>query len=98
YSLIWDDFCSWYLEWVKPAQDQPIATKVWQQTVDIYEQLLQLLHPYLPFITEDIYHKLRVRAANDDLLVKQLPVMETANKETLKKGAFLQEIITAVRD
>lgn len=98
YSLIWNDFCSWYLEWVKPAMDQPISARVYQHTVNIYEQLLQLLHPYLPFITEDIYHILRERSTGDDLIVKQLPVYHSPDAGTLKGGVMLQEMITAVRD
>lgn len=98
YSLVWNDFCSWYLEWVKPGMDQPISTHVYERTVSIYEQLLQMLHPYLPFITEEIYHTLRARNAGDDLIVKQLPVYGTPNAETLKGGQMLQDLITAVRD
>ena len=98
YSLIWDDFCSWYLEWVKPAQDQPISKKVYERTLDIYERLLQLLHPYLPFVTEEIYHQLRERKEGDDLILKQLPATATVNESILKDGALLQELITAVRD
>lgn len=98
YSLIWDDFCSWYLEWVKPAMDKPISHHVYNRTVDIYEQLLQLLHPYMPFITEEFYHELRNRGEGDDLIIKQLPVYESVNKEMLKHGAMLQELITAIRD
>ncbi len=56
YSLIWDDFCSWYLEWVKPGYEQPIDPGVYQKTVEYFEQLMQLLHPFMPFITEEIYH------------------------------------------
>lgn len=98
YSLIWDDFCSWYLEWVKPAMDQPIAKHTYEKTIAIYEQLLQLLHPYMPFITEEIYHALKERAAGDDLIVRQLPVYAGLNQELLHQGAMLQELITAVRD
>ncbi len=98
YSLIWNDFCSWYLEWVKPGMEQPISAHVYKRTIAIYEQLLQLAHPYLPFITEDIYHILSERGLGDDLIVRQLPLYETPNAETLKEGAMLQEIITAVRD
>ena len=98
YSLIWNDFCAWYLEWVKPGMDQQISTHVYERTVTIYERLLQLLHPYMPFITEDIYHILRERQAGDDLIVKQLPVYETPDAEILKGGAMLQELITAIRD
>jgi len=98
YSLIWNDFCSWYLEWVKPAIGQPISTYIYEHTISIYEQLLQLLHPYLPFITEEIYHQLKDRTAGDDMIIKQLPVYEQPDMEALKGGALLQEIITAVRD
>ncbi|MBZ0099401.1 MAG: class I tRNA ligase family protein, partial [Taibaiella sp.] len=98
YSLIWDDFCSWYLEWVKPAMDQSMPHHVYQRTIDIYEQLLQLLHPYMPFVTEEIYHELRERKPGHDLMVQQLPVYESVRSEILKQGEMLQEVITAVRD
>jgi len=98
YSLIWNDFCSWYLEWVKPGMDQPVSARVYEHTINIYEQLLQLLHPYMPFVTEEIYHTLRTRAAGDDLIVKQLPAYTEPNATTLKNGTMLQDLITAVRD
>lgn len=98
YSLIWNDFCSWYLEWVKPAIDQPISKHVYERTIGIYDELLQLLHPYMPFITEEIYHLLKDRPAGDDLIVKQLPVYQSVDNEMLKEGALLQEIISSVRD
>ena len=98
YSLIWNDFCSWYLEWVKPAMDAPVSARVYEHTIGVYEQLLQLLHPYLPFITEDIYHLLRERKAGDDLIIRQLPEYTAPNATLLKEGAMLQDLITAVRD
>jgi valyl-tRNA synthetase len=98
YSLTWNDFCSWYLEWVKPAQDQPVSREVYNKTIAIYEQLLQLLHPYLPFITEELYHTLGERAAGDDLVTKQLAGLKQADTTILKQGALLQELITAIRD
>ena len=98
YSLIWDDFCSWYLEWVKPGFEQPMSQHVYERTVAIYEQLLQLLHPYMPFVTEEIYHQLRERPLGNDLLTQMLQVQGTPNVDTLKYGSMLQELITAVRD
>lgn len=98
YSLIWNDFCSWYLEWVKPAQDQPVSKNVYDKTIAIYEQLIQLLHPYLPFVTEELYHTLAERKAGDDLINKQLPAFIPPNTDVLKQGALLQEVITAIRD
>jgi valyl-tRNA synthetase len=98
YSLIWDDYCSWYLEWVKPAQDAPISGEVYEATVDIFESLLQLLHPFLPFVTEEIYHTLRQREASDDLIVRQMPEAAAADETILRNGNSLQEIITTIRD
>jgi valyl-tRNA synthetase len=96
YSLIWDDFCSWYLEWVKPGFEQPIDAAVHNKTVDFFEQLMQLLHPFMPFITEEIYHQLKEQA--DDITVKQYPAISENNAAILKKGVLLKEVITAIRD
>jgi valyl-tRNA synthetase len=100
YSLIWDDFCSWYLEWVKPAVDKGFPKAAYAKTLAIYESLLQLLHPYLPFITEEIYHALSDRTAGDDLMVRQLPVIEqsTVNEAIIQQGNYLKSVITAIRD
>ena len=98
YSLIWNDFCSWYLEWVKPGFEQPISQHVYERTIAIYEQLIQLLHPYMPFITEEIYHQLRNRQDGNDLIVKALPAYDNIDANVLKQGAMLQELITAIRD
>lgn len=98
YSLVWDDFCSWYLEWIKPGMEQPMSLEVYNRTVEYYEQLLQLLHPFMPFITEEIYHQLRNRNEGDDLMVKQLPADTEADTTVLRHGSLLQDIITAIRD
>ena len=96
YSLIWDDFCSWYLEWVKPAPEQAMSAHVYEKTLDIYESLLQLLHPFLPFVTEEIYQLLRTQ--QDDLMSRQLAQSAPAHQELLAQGQLLQALITAVRD
>lgn len=96
YSLIWDDFCSWYLEWVKPGFEQPIDKAVFDKTVDYFEQLMQLLHPFMPFVTEEIYHQLKER--QDDICVKQFAKISNADKTVLQNGNLLKEVITAIRD
>ncbi len=96
YSLIWDDFCSWYLEWVKPGYEQPIAAEVFDQTVTFFEELMQLLHPFMPFITEEIYHQLRDQA--DDLTVKQYPAATGVDESVLSRAVLLKEVITALRE
>ncbi|SDC41382.1 valine--tRNA ligase [Niabella drilacis] len=96
YSLIWDDFCSWYLEWQKPGHGAPTSSTKLQATIDFFEELLQLLHPYMPFITEDIYHLLREQS--DDLSVKQYAATQATNSNILAQGELLKQTITAIRD
>ncbi|KAA9039107.1 valine--tRNA ligase [Ginsengibacter hankyongi] len=96
YSLIWDDFCSWYLEWIKPGFEEQIAEPVYLKTVSFFDSLLQLLHPFMPFITEEIYHLLEER--NDDLIVKQFSSAGKTDATILEQGNRLKEIITAIRD
>ena len=96
YSLIWDDFCSWYLEWVKPGFEQPIDKTVYEKTVGFFEELMQLLHPFMPFITEEIYHQLKKR--NDDLTVKQFSVPTQPDKKILEQAQILKDDITSIRD
>src|SRR5207237_5526067 len=69
YSLIWDDFCSWYLEWVKPGFEAPVAADVYNKTVSFFEELMVLLHPFMPFISEEIFHLLKEQPT--DLCVTQ---------------------------
>jgi valyl-tRNA synthetase len=96
YSLIWDDFCSWYLEWVKPGFEQPIDELIYNKTVSFFEQLMQLLHPFMPFITEEIYHLLREQ--QEDLTIKQFEKSEKLHPKILQQGKILKEVITAIRD
>src|SRR6185437_618521 len=98
YSLIWDDFCSWYLEWVKPGFEQPVDAMVYRRTVGFFEQLMQLLHPFMPFITEEIYHLLADRPEGDDLCVKQFVTEGAADADILAEGQLLKDVITALRD
>ena len=102
YTLIWDDFCSWYLEWTKPAFGAPTDAHVLAKTKTYFSLLMQMLHPYMPFITEEIYHLLEER--KDDLCVKQWPAKESilhdahAQNSWLADGEQLKQIITALRD
>ncbi len=96
YSLIWDDFCSWYLEWIKPGFEQPIPANVYHKTREFFTLLMQLLHPFMPFITEEVYHLLEER--EDDLCVRQFPGNQVADHAILAKAGLLKEVITAIRD
>jgi valyl-tRNA synthetase len=98
YSLIWDDFCSWYLEWVKPPMGESIDKTVYEKTVGFFEELMQLLHPFLPFVTEEVYHTLKERKDGDDLTVKQFAVGSPQSATILAQGALLKNVITGLRD
>lgn len=96
YSLIWDDFCSWYLEWVKPPYDTVIDHSVYLKTKRFFEELMQLLHPFMPFVTEEIYHRLDER--NDDLCIKQFTETQPSDNNILKQGEVLKQTISGIRD
>ena len=96
YSLIWDDFCSWYLEWIKPGFEQPIDADVYNKTVEFFEGLMELLHPFMPFVTEEIYHLLREQST--DLCVKQQQAAGVYQQDMLSQGALLKQVITALRE
>ena len=96
YSLIWNDFYSCYLEWIKPGFEQPIEVSVYNKTVDFFEELMQLLHPFMPFISEEIYHLLREQKI--DLCIKQLEPNIQPDNILLNGGKLLQQVISALRD
>lgn len=98
YSLIWDDFCSWYLEWVKPGFEQPISVTVYKKTVGYFEELLLLLHPFMPFITEEIYQQLGSRKEGDALTIKQMTAPKSFNAGILTQGELLKSYISGIRD
>jgi valyl-tRNA synthetase len=96
YSLIWDDFCSWYLEWVKPEFGKQMERTVYLKTLRFFEELVQILHPFMPFITEEIYHLLAAR--EDDLCMRQFTAIVPADKEVIAEADLLKELITEIRN
>lgn len=99
YSLIWDDYCSWYLEWIKPPYGEAIDANDLNCAISFYEELVLLLHPFMPFITEEIYHTLAPRQEGDDLCIKELETTSIAADTTaIEKGELLKQVITALRD
>jgi valyl-tRNA synthetase len=98
YSLIWDDFCSWYLEWIKPAPEEKIEVSVYESSILFFEKLLQLLHPFMPFVTEEIYHQLKEREIGNDLIIKKYEPLLKTDEIALAKGELALEIIIRIRD
>ena len=98
YSLIWDDFCSWYLEWVKPGYEQVLAPELYNKTISFFDELLQWLHPFMPFVTEEIYHVLKERVTGDDLCINQFGLTAEADSRILQVGENLRLFITVSRE
>jgi valyl-tRNA synthetase len=97
YKLVWDDFCSWYLEMIKPAYQQPIDRKTYDTTIEFFEQLAELLHPFTPFITEEIWQTLRDRKPGESVMQAQLKPAGTFSQELIDRFAVEEEVIMAIR-
>jgi len=97
YKLVWDDFCSWYLEMIKPTQGQAIADSVYVTTVIFFECLLKLLHPFMPFMTEELWHQLQPRKAQDCLVVASWPQTTTYDAIILHHASTSFELVTSLR-
>ncbi len=76
YTLIWDDFCSWYLEMIKPPYGESISSNSLERTLDLFEQLMAALHPFMPFVTEEVWHKLKDRQHGEDCIISSYPKAE----------------------
>ncbi|PLX02793.1 MAG: valine--tRNA ligase [Marinilabiliales bacterium] len=97
YKLIWDDFCSWYLEIAKPPYQKPIDSFTYEKTLDIFEKLMKVLHPFAPFITEEIWHLLRDRDAGDDIIISAIPKSEDYNEAIINHFEYAEKIIGGIR-
>jgi valyl-tRNA synthetase len=94
YKLIWDDFCAWYLEMVKPPYGEKMDAITYAATLDIFEKLLTVLHPFMPFLSEEIWHLLRAREEGSSLCVTQWPEKQTSDEKwTLGFEEFSQVVI-----
>jgi len=98
YKLVWDDFCSWYLEMIKPGYEQPIDAATLEKTIEFFESLLCIMHPFMPFITEELWHLLRDRAEGDDIIVASWPKVRESNPAVLNQFTIAEEVITNIRN
>ena len=99
YKLMWDEFCSYFLEIVKPGFQQPVDGKTYRDILDIFEKLMKLLHPFMPFITEELWHNLRERGENESIMVSDMPkyVADMPGNDVLVRFNHTQRVIEAVR-
>ena len=98
YKLIWDDFCAWYLEAIKPNYGEAISTEVYQKTIAFFEELMKLLHPFMPFLTEEIWQNIAERSKEEALVIAQQKKADGFNEETIKNFDFVKELISGVRN
>ena len=98
YKLVWNDFCSLYLEMVKPEFGQPIDKKTYDQTTRFFEDVVKLLHPFMPFISEEIWQSFEDRKTEDYLIVSAWPKVKTTDDALLKEGELAFEIISQIRN
>ena len=97
YKLVWNDFCSWYLEMIKPGFQQPIDKETHETTVMIFEKLVSLLHPFMPFISEEVWHLLRERTDKETIMFAPMPVPEDYEPELIAKFSVAEDVITQIR-
>ncbi len=97
YKLVWDDFCSWYLEMVKPVYQQPIDAKTYEQTIAFFESLLKVIHPFTPFISEEIWHLIGQREEANCIMVKEWPTIKEVDENLLTQFDNASEVISNIR-
>lgn len=97
YKLVWDDFCSWLLEMIKPAFGSPIDTKTYNEVIRLFEECLKLLHPFMPFVTEEIWQQISSRTPQEALIIANYPKEKPFDEGILDEFEFIKEVISGIR-
>ena len=98
YKLVWDDFCSWYLELIKPGYEQPIDRVTKEKTIEIFENILKVVHPFTPFIAEDLWHLINPRKDGEDIIIAKWPELGNVNSAVLNDFKVAADIIGHIRN
>ena len=98
YKLIWDDFCSWYLEAIKPNYGEPISKEVYDQTIVYFEELMKLLHPFMPFLSEELWQNIAERTPENALVISQQKKEGSFDENSIKNFESSKELISGVRN
>ncbi len=97
YKLVWDDFCSWFLEMIKPGYQQPIDKTTFNKAIEMLEANLKLLHPFMPFLTEEIWQYIAERTPEEALIVASWPEMKSFDEKIILDFEFATEVISGIR-
>lgn len=97
YKLDWDDFCSWFLEMIKPAYQQPIDQVTFEKAIEMLENNLKLLHPFMPFLTEEIWQHIAERTPNQALIISEWPKAKSYDEKLISDFDFTIDVISGIR-
>lgn len=97
YKLFWDEYCSWYLELVKPAYGKPIDGRTYEATMEFFEKLLKLVHPIMPFISEELWQNITQRREGETIMFERTPVAGPYDKAFLEDFEIVKQLITGIR-
>ncbi len=98
YKWVWDDFCNWYLEAIKPPYGEAISKAVYNQTISFFEEVVTVLHPFMPFLTEEIWHNLKDRSAGESLCMSQWPKLQDSDQAYLREFDQMLAVVNGVRN
>ena len=100
YKLVWDDFCAWYLEMIKPVYQQPIDSETYKVTIQYFERILKLLHPFMPFITEELWHDelFGERGELNCCIVAPYPVVGLKDSVLLEEVNIIKQVVSEIRN
>ncbi|OIQ20221.1 MAG: valine--tRNA ligase [Flavobacterium sp. MedPE-SWcel] len=97
YKLVWDDFCSWFLEMIKPAYQAPIDRITYNKAIEMLENNLKLLHPFMPFLTEEIWQHIAERTSEEALIIAKWPEIKTVDETIINDFEIASEVISGIR-
>jgi valyl-tRNA synthetase len=97
YKLFWDEFSGWYLEIIKPEYQKPVDKTTYDATISLFDKLLRILHPFMPFITEEIWQMIKERKDGESLMVSSMPVIKKYEKDVIEGFEEVKETVTAIR-
>ncbi|NSW95008.1 MAG: class I tRNA ligase family protein, partial [Bacteroidales bacterium] len=97
YRLFWDEFSGWFLEIIKPPFKSPVDRQTYNAAITVFDQLLRLIHPFMPFITEEIWHMLEERKEGESLMISRMPETRKADRKLTDQFEYVKEIISSIR-